>query len=141
MSARRQSIFFNPTIVYDNVILLMNNIMGSYFVSIKPPKSAPKTSIMSSMSGMFSSNPPAGTTLYYGKEPYYLFEKDESQEEFKQAGFRHVEIPLSEITNLNKIIPDERNQLKIQVGGVRRTSRTTKKSKQSKKSRKSRRHH
>jgi len=141
----KQSIFFSPDIVYENTVLLMNNIMGWYFVSIKPQKEAPKKTFMSSMSGMFSSKPPSGTTLYHGTESYYLFEKDEShngENDLKKAGFRHVEIPISQI-DLDNIVATE-DQRKIQTGGLRKKSRktkTSKKSKKSKKTKKSRRHH
>jgi len=99
-------------------------IIGWYFVSIKPPKKP----FLSSISRMFSK-----------PEPYYLFEKDTSHEDFKQAGSQRAEFPLSKI-DLNEIIPEE-DQSKIQTGGKRshRKSRS-KKSKKSKKSRKVRHH-
>jgi hypothetical protein len=138
MSVRRQSIFFNPQGPLADYFS-EHPIVGWYFVSIKPP---PKKTFMSSISGMFSSKPPAGTTLYHGPEPYYLFEKDESRSgnnDFKETGFRHVEIPISEI-DLNGIIATEEDRLKIQTGGLRKKSRKTKKSRKSKKSRKVRHH-
>jgi hypothetical protein len=139
MSVGRQSIFFSsdgPLADYFSE----HPIIGWYFVSIKSPKSpkeAPKKTLMNSISGMFSSKPPSDTTLYHGPEVYYLFEKDTSHEEFREAGFRHVEIPISEI-DLNDIIAIK-DQPKIQTGG-KRSHRKSRRSKKSRKSRKIRHH-
>ena len=147
---KRESIFFDPQGPL-GYYLRPYNIMGWYFVSIKSPKEAPKKTFMSSISGMFSSKSPSKTLLYHGPEPYYLFEKDESRNDYKQVGFRHVEIPVPEIYDLEReegeIISEEDKKKRvmewiIKTGGKRshRTSKRFKKSKKSKKSRKVRHH-